>query len=327
MIGQNGRRTLIYIGGYGRSGSTLLDLMLSSSSELLSLGEIVELPLHHLDQGDRCSCGAVYADCSFWSRVFESFCGDDCEKRLRNLHRLSARHEGWGGIVRRFSEGSSRTMHATELCRFYESIYQSLGNRIPVESSKTARSCVMRPYLLQKTCGLRIKLIHITRDPRGVYLSIAKGGNKELESGLIQTVRFRKLRGLSGWALANSAAVLNRLLLGDEQYLHLRYEDLVSSPDSSIRRIEEFLGMDLTAARRMFLEPVKITNAHLAGGNRMARTGEVLIRPDRAWEDLLSASRRFLVWLAVFPLAIFFGYRPLLLRPGRRSFPPPGKKA
>ncbi len=68
-------KTILYIVSDIRSGSTLLENILSKSNEVVSVGE-----LHHLDSyihkgqvgatsGWICTCGQSFTDCNFWNSV------------------------------------------------------------------------------------------------------------------------------------------------------------------------------------------------------------------------------------------------------------------
>ena len=56
---------VIYISGIGRSGSTLLDIILSTSEKVFSVGEIFKYN-QMLRENIKCSCGKKVKDCSFW---------------------------------------------------------------------------------------------------------------------------------------------------------------------------------------------------------------------------------------------------------------------
>lgn len=56
---------VIYISGIGRSGSTLLDLLISTNDSVFSVGEIYkynELKKRNIE----CSCGNKFNKCIFW---------------------------------------------------------------------------------------------------------------------------------------------------------------------------------------------------------------------------------------------------------------------
>ena len=60
---------VLYIGGCQRSGSTLLDRMMSQVSGHVSTGEIVHLWSRGLSANELCGCGQRFLECPFWSDV------------------------------------------------------------------------------------------------------------------------------------------------------------------------------------------------------------------------------------------------------------------
>ena len=76
--------------GCGRSGSTILDILLGNSSQIESVGELV-FALSRADV-ERCSCGLSLSDCTFWSRV-------RCD--------LEAEGIGWGEVCGMLDRGAA----------------------------------------------------------------------------------------------------------------------------------------------------------------------------------------------------------------------------
>ena len=60
---------VLYIGGFGRSGSTLVERILGQLPGFCSAGEIVFLWQRGLIDGQLCGCGVPVPECEFWSRV------------------------------------------------------------------------------------------------------------------------------------------------------------------------------------------------------------------------------------------------------------------
>jgi hypothetical protein len=99
------------------------------------------------------------------------------------------------------------------------------------------------------------RVIHMIRDPRGIYVSELRRRIQTPES-----VPYRILAGvprlLAGAVLLETTIVWaesiwrlrrNRRQYGDN-YLGVRFEDLVGEPDREVRRICEFLGIEFEAA-------------------------------------------------------------------------------
>src|SRR5581483_1226755 len=60
---------VLYIGGFGRSGSTLVERILGQLPGFCSAGEVVFLWQRGLIDRQLCGCGVPVPDCEFWSRA------------------------------------------------------------------------------------------------------------------------------------------------------------------------------------------------------------------------------------------------------------------
>ena len=63
--------TVLYLGGAGRSGSTLLERMLGQLPDAVAVGEIVHLVRRGLLDDEDCGCGCPFSVCPFWTKVGE----------------------------------------------------------------------------------------------------------------------------------------------------------------------------------------------------------------------------------------------------------------
>ncbi len=69
---------VIYLGGLGRSGSTLLERLLGELPGVCASGEIVHLWQRGVAENERCGCGLEFSACDFWKQVGkEAFGGWD----------------------------------------------------------------------------------------------------------------------------------------------------------------------------------------------------------------------------------------------------------
>ncbi len=60
---------VLYIGGSGRSGSTLVERMLGALPGVCNVGEVVLMWERGLLRGERCGCGIPLPQCPFWRAV------------------------------------------------------------------------------------------------------------------------------------------------------------------------------------------------------------------------------------------------------------------
>src|SRR2546430_13569347 len=62
---------VLYIGGLGRSGTTLLERLLGELPGACALGEVVHLWQRDVIDNERCACGRPFSACEFWRAVGE----------------------------------------------------------------------------------------------------------------------------------------------------------------------------------------------------------------------------------------------------------------
>ena len=70
---QSEKIDLIYIASTGRSGSTLLEILLDSFESIWTLGEIYVLPWEVKKNKGICGCGKELNDCEFWAPIISEF--------------------------------------------------------------------------------------------------------------------------------------------------------------------------------------------------------------------------------------------------------------
>ena len=65
----NEKINLIYIVSNGRSGSTLLDMLLGNHSNCFTTGEFQMLPADLMFNTQPCGCGSSISSCEFWTKI------------------------------------------------------------------------------------------------------------------------------------------------------------------------------------------------------------------------------------------------------------------
>src|SRR5450755_566845 len=71
MMAGNNRPRVVYLGGLGRSGTTLLERLLGELPGVCSVGEVVHLWQRGIAEAERCGCGEPLPGCPFWRKVGE----------------------------------------------------------------------------------------------------------------------------------------------------------------------------------------------------------------------------------------------------------------
>ena len=68
---------VIYIAGSGRSGSTLLERLMSQNNDIFGAGELKSIFNRGFKQNQLCGCKKKFHDCSIWNKIInDSSLGD-----------------------------------------------------------------------------------------------------------------------------------------------------------------------------------------------------------------------------------------------------------
>jgi hypothetical protein len=306
------RRRIRYVSlpGSPFTGSTLLGSLLNEHPQCASMGEATGLIARTDLTTYRCSCGRLFVECEFWN---------DIAARTRALgHPVDVFQTGfWNTHVR-----LSRTRLIDGL--FIRSLRSNLLNHLRdtvVKSVPAARAAIaragwrtwslasavldrtgksvfvdtardhQRPKYLARHPSLDVKVIHLSRDPRGNTLSIMKHAGVDVSTAARQ------------WRHYNTEAARLRRYLPATSWLSLRYEELCADPAAVLDRISEFLGIDRVPLQHGFGG----SDSHIIG-NKMRLKGIGEIREDLSWRTKLGETELRTIARIAGPLSHRLGY-------------------
>jgi len=254
----------IYIGGYSRSGSTLLDILLGSHPEMVGTGELTYLFDDYRD--DRlCTCGVPYRQCPFWQDVP----GGQRAGEPAALVRAVERRAGLARLTAGDLEPSLAEAYGAANASLFEHIRQVSGRSVIVDSSKNARDAAGRPFALDRHAGEVVHIVHVVRSLSDTVESYLRRGSNWRMEGRAAPRHLLGWRAMVGWRLANGIAVDLGDRLGAGRYLRLGYETLVGDPLAALDTLETFLGIDLAPLARRVRDGDAFHAGHNVGGNRM----------------------------------------------------------
>lgn len=304
------RPTVVYIGGSGRSGSTLLERLLGEVPGVATLGEVVHLPSRGLVEGETCGCGEPLTTCPFWGPVGrEAFGGWDAvdgegwqalQHRVdRNRHLAQLAVPVTGAFRRDLAD------HVARLERLYRAAATVSGAPVLVDSSKHASTA----FALRHLRAVDVRFVHLVRDSRGVAYSWTKEvARPETASGELMPT-YSPVSAAGWWDAFN--LMLAGLGAMGAPVERLRYEDVLADPATALRRILTPTGLPLEPGWDAFLTPegARLGPSHSVAGNPMRfRTGTIPLRTDEAWRQALPATDRRLVTALTSPFLAAYGY-------------------
>ena len=311
--------TVLFIGGLGRSGSTLLDRMLGRLEDVWSVGELVHLWERGLRQNNRCGCGERFADCVFWGKVGQVAFGGWDTLDITEVLALKASVDRnrylplmvLPGLSPAYRVRMERYLALLE--RLYAAVGEVSGRPLVVDASKHASAA----FLVRRMRGVDLRLVHLVRDSRGVAFSWTKRMRRaEVVSGDALMATDTPLRMSARYLGYNLLFHLLRRL--GVPTLRLRYESLVRDPVPELTRVLGHAGRAPAAGELGFVGDgwVELAPSHALAGNPMRfRSGRVPLRVDEEWRGQLRRRHRVLTSVSTWPLLLAYGY----LRGGGRD--------
>lgn len=283
---------LVFVAGPGRSGSTLVDLLLNNHPAVQSLGEIHRLNLYARTNPEPCTCGRPVAECPFWLEVESTLrrrLGRAPETPLlRDLEMMLIPSQvgPLATIVQKaLLVQGSRSLHAAlaplvapahvramrNSLDWYDAIREVTGCPVVVDSTKDPR----RLKSLYFADPARFRSLSMIRDGRAVAASQIRREACSMEFAARSWLHYHRRTRHSMRGIPRS------------QVLEVRYESLCTDPASTMSEVFAFLGLSFDPS----MLDLRKREAHNIGGNPMRfRSEESRIRLDDRWRDQLSPS-------------------------------------
>jgi hypothetical protein len=303
--------TVAYIGGFGRSGSTLLERLLGQVPAVCAVGELRHIWERGFLGNQLCGCGAQFNSCEFWNSVVEE--AFDSRRNLDPVHVLQVQRE-----VDRFRcipaiEGSRRRAPGFEqaldaytgvLHRILSGIRQVSGASIIVDSSKDPP----HGFLLRAVSGMDLRVVHLVRDSRAVAYSWRRLRERpEIYWKHENMPQYTSLKCAALWDLAN--VLIERLGRSCGHYSRITYEELIARPRETVEELFRSLEVEVPSLRFLTETSADLKVNHTVSGNPMRfQTGRVLLQNDDEWRSKLPWIHQLIVAALTRPLMRRYGF-------------------
>ena len=300
---------ILFISGWGRSGSTLLDRMLGQIEGFHSAGEIRYVWDRGLLEGRPCGCGRGVHDCEVWGAVLAPYVdlGDDELRRLVAARDAFRTRDCWRSRGVPDDSNTALADYVGHLGQVLSGLTEVTGCRILIDSSKFPS----HGALLARVPGVELRVVHLIRDPRAVAYS---WGRRRVYDRVDEEKHYIKPHGVARstayWVIWN--LMVERLwgrAAESEIHLRLRYEDLVGEPERHLTRIAGLFGEspDLDFFRSS--HRVDLSPAHMVAGNPLRfESGPVELRLDDEWRRSMPFRQRLTATALGWPLMRRYGY-------------------
>lgn len=282
--------------GAGRSGTTALATFLNGAENIICLGELHHLPDYIVDN-QHCSCGEVLDQCAFWSALDAEKLGFTSEHYLQQQQQL----ESHKSVLKYLFTNLGRD------CDEYNVANAALLAQVNSHSSKSSDTVCLdsakyigRAIALSRNKDIDIRIIYMTRDPRGVALSFAK--KVQTSKGTLSASIY--------YNVINFLAELARCTVLKGKVCKVRYEDLLTNPVDTLTNIEAHVGVSLSQARAKIENNESFEIGHIVGGNRLKSSGAIKFRNSDGWMKKTSRFKRLAIYILTLPFNLINGYKP-----------------
>ena len=239
---------LVAISGSGRSGSTLLSLLLSQDTSVFNLGQLRHL-WRAFEHNDACSCGKALQACEVYSVASPQNVAE-MQELARAFLKDAAAEGNWADDAVRVALKSRHKDFLGGMQDLLDRIAAATHASTFVDTSKRPE-VALAFELLDNT---EMVLLNLVRDPRAVACSwyIRKNSfSATVKNARDWAIRQRRL---AGWQPA---------LTG--RFHTLRYEDLASQPVETISDVANWAGLPIPET--LFVQPdrafIDWSNQHL----------------------------------------------------------------
>lgn len=286
---------LAYIGGSGRSGGTILDMMLGSHPQAFSVGAVDRIE-RWIRRGNFCTCGREIESCPVWSPVLRAGHAGESTPPPAEFRSRSGRRSGMSRRVRSLRAlgggHADAGPSADASWRLLDRVAEVTGRRVLIDSS---RNVVRLLALAARPGGRQVRLVQLVRDPRGYVASRTRARPWPTPDGGVATSReVSTPSALLDWLRQNLLIyVLGRSRFRG-RYLVVVYEDLVDEPERVLSAVGRLLGIDFVPE---MLPPAKAADYHLIAGNS-ARLSFETLRNDERWRTDLGRREQLVVDLS-----------------------------
>ncbi len=298
---------IVFIAAHSRSGSTILDRALAQIDGAFSVGEMRYIWQRSIIENQLCGCSAKFYDCSVWKQVIANASLDtEFASRMCNIALNVDRFK----LIPRISYPLLRTSSFEKMLgeyiegirRVYVGINETIKPSFIVDSSKSASYGM----ILKQIPEIDLHIVHLVRDSRAVAFSrMKKKKRPEIHWKDEYTAYTPPYKTALQWDIINYAL---GYLGNNSSYSLVRYEDFMSNPKSTIKKIIGELGLTSTVSY-INGSTIKLNIDHTVSGNPMRfKNGNVALKYDERWKTGLSEKHRFLLDCLTWPMQKKYHY-------------------
>lgn len=310
------RVKVLFIAGWGRSGSTVLDSLLGTAPSYCSVGELSSIWRLGVLGGHLCSCGSRVPECPFWADVLRSVVGrDDYDSfavRATRLQEEVVRERRLLRLIRVRDVASSGWAALHEYLDIVERLYTAVSRiadrTVVVDSSKVPTDGALLPLLP----SVEPYLIHLVRDPRAAAFSWKRTKLQPTAHGRVEMPRRSASNSTMRWVVRNLGTEILMRRFGSDRRSLVRYEDLLQQPARVLSTIRDMVH----GSEEEVHDRDQDVHRHMVSGNPLRfDTKDLVLKPDLEWVEKQTTRDRLAATAVALPLLRRYRYPLVVAHP------------
>ena len=215
---------LLYIAGNGHSGSTIIDIILGSTKDYFSAGELTYITRDEL-KNEYCSCNELISDCEVWNKIFALWISN-MNISYTKYNELRNRYEGnkyfFKVLFYYFFPSKNFNFYVSNTKFLFEAIHLVTNASVIIDSSKISS----RALILKKIAP--VSIIFLLRNFKGVLNSEKKNIKKDILNGIEMNSKPKKTVSVfRNWFITNFTCNILTLFIKSQKLFFL---DFIKNP-------------------------------------------------------------------------------------------------
>lgn len=266
---------IIYIAGDGRSGSTLLELILSNDPCTISIGEAYRFWFRYYEGESTCGCSENISDCEFWDAIHKDLStikGYDPRliwNQIQYLLKFKNRHR-----IKTILHQEEYKLLKTVVIRFYSKVYELANVTYIIDNSKSTGWLLILFELIPN----ELVIIHLERNLEAVANSWkSRVKLPEYSNKTVWMPRKSIWTSMKTWLKIKYTM---RYFKKSINYNFLSYESFINNPNVFITEMMTKLNLSID------FNNLSYPYNHSIGGNPMRNNGNEILKISKTRNEL-----------------------------------------
>lgn len=256
---------IIYIMGCGRSGSTLLGILLGNNKAVFDAGEIIKFPEL---RGRPHGFSEDTPNFQFWKAVEkEMFLKEKFEYgRLFAVSRNIEAHVRFVLYYLGFLPRKLIREYTSYINALFATVFDRINERVIIDSSKYPG----RALALNNCFSGDLYIIYLQRNLSGVVKSFQKRNVEQSSKSILNAVIY--------YFVISFFCKFVELRIDKSRFIRIKYEDLIVKPEAELLRIQNKFSIDLSESIVKARNNDSFKTGYIFEGNRIRLNEEIKLR-------------------------------------------------